>query len=103
MHRGWACVIADIPGTADSPMDPTDPESADRAWTSLLNWMALQGVFDMERIVAWGTSTGAYNAIRIAHTHRERLFGAIGHGAGIHYHLSREWLDEADKHEYPFR
>lgn len=38
LKRGWASVIADIPGTADCPADRGDPESADRLWTSVLDW-----------------------------------------------------------------
>lgn len=36
--RGWASVIVDIPGTADCPADRKDPTSAERLWTSILDW-----------------------------------------------------------------
>ena len=102
IKRGWACVIAEIPGTADCPADPKDPTSPDRLWTSVLDWMSRKGVFDMEKIVAWGLSTGGYYAVRIAHTHKERLRGVVAQGAGLHHFFSREWMDRADLHEYPF-
>lgn len=38
LARGWASVIVDIPGTADCPADRRDPTSADRLWTSVLDW-----------------------------------------------------------------
>lgn len=38
LKRGWASVIVDIPGTADCPADRRDPTSADRLWTSILDW-----------------------------------------------------------------
>lgn len=38
LKRGWASVIVDIPGTADCPADRRDPTSAERLWTSILDW-----------------------------------------------------------------
>lgn len=68
LARGWASVIADIPGTADCPADRRDPKSADRLWTSVLDWMASQGSFDMDRVIAWGLSAGGYNAVSSSQT-----------------------------------
>src|SRR5437667_1546231 len=34
LSHGWGCVVAEIPGTADSPADPADP-SRDRKSTRL--------------------------------------------------------------------
>jgi dienelactone hydrolase len=102
VNRGWGCVIAEIPGTADCPADPKDPKSPDRLWSSVLDWMASQGIFDMTKIIAWGLSCGGHYAIRIAHTHRERLRGSVGQGAGTHHFFGKEWLKKIDDHEYPF-
>ncbi|KAG9519049.1 alpha/beta-hydrolase, partial [Aureobasidium melanogenum] len=102
LARGWASVIVDIPGTADCPADRKDPEAAERLWTSILDWMAGEGVFDMKRIITWGLSAGGYNAVRAAHTHSDRLAGAIGQGAGTHHFFSREWLEKAQCKEYPW-
>ncbi|MCJ1341143.1 hypothetical protein MMC09_006439 [Bachmanniomyces sp. S44760] len=102
INRGWACVIADIPGTADCPADPKDPRSPDRLWTSVLDWMGSQGVFHMGNVVAWGLSAGGYYAARIAHTHKEYLKGSVAQGAGIHHFFDKQWLKRADEHEYPF-
>jgi len=102
LARGWASVIVDIPGTADCPADRSDPESAERLWTSIFEWMAQEGVFDMNKIIAWGLSAGGYNAIRIAHTHRTNLLGSVAQGAGSHHFFSRAWLEKAQNHEYPW-
>ncbi|KAI5211021.1 hypothetical protein AUEXF2481DRAFT_4343 [Aureobasidium subglaciale EXF-2481] len=102
LGRGWASVIVDIPGTADCPADRKDPEAAERLWTSILDWMAKEGTFDMKRIITWGLSAGGYNAVRAAHTHSDRLAGAIGQGAGTHHFFSREWLEKAQCKEYPW-
>ncbi|EPE36442.1 alpha/beta-Hydrolase [Glarea lozoyensis ATCC 20868] len=102
LKRGWGSVIVEVPGTADCPADPSDPESTDRLWTSLLGWMGKSGSFDMKRVMVWGLSTGGYYAARIAHTHREALRGSVAQGAGTHYFFKREWLEKADGHEYPF-
>ncbi|KAI5205835.1 alpha/beta-hydrolase [Aureobasidium subglaciale] len=102
LARGWASVIVDIPGTADCPADRKDPEAAERLWTSILDWMANEGTFDMKRVITWGLSAGGYNAVRAAHTHSARLAGAIGQGAGTHHFFAREWLEKAQCKEYPW-
>lgn len=102
ISRGWGTVIVEIPGTADSPADPADVESGDRLWTSVLDWMKGTGKFDMGRVLVWGLSCGGYSAVRVAHTHRERVRGAVGQGSGTHWFFGREWIERADGHEYPF-
>lgn len=102
LKRGWASVIAEIPGTADCPADRRDPLSPDRLWTSVLDWIRAQPGLDSSRVLAWGLSAGGYYAIRLAHTHHTQLLGAIGQGAGSHHFLGREWLSRVDYHEYPF-
>lgn len=102
VKRGWACVIVEIPGTADCPADPSDPLAADRLCDSLLDWMEAVGVFDMSRVVVWGLSCGGYYAIRSAHVQRKRLRGVVAQGAGCHLWFGKEWLERADGHEYPF-
>ncbi|KAF7593731.1 hypothetical protein BBP40_010906 [Aspergillus hancockii] len=100
--RGWAAVVAEIPGTADCPADPADPESPDRLWDSVFAYMTAHPMLDTNQVVLWGLSAGGFYAIRAAHTHAARLCGAIAHGAGCHYFLDREWLARVDDHEYPF-
>jgi pimeloyl-ACP methyl ester carboxylesterase len=102
LARGWASIIVDIPGTADCPADRRDPTSPDRLWTSILDWMEKQGVYDMKKVLCWGLSAGGHNAIRAAHTHASRLAGAVGQGAGTHHFFSRQWLERAKDHEYPW-
>ncbi|KAH8907557.1 alpha/beta-hydrolase [Coniochaeta sp. PMI_546] len=103
LARGWASVVVEIPGTADCPADPADPEAPERLWDSLLEWMGRDGRFDMDRVMVWGLSSGGYYAVRIAHTHAERLVGVVAQGAGCHHFFDREWLERADGHEYPFQ
>ena len=102
LARGWASVIVDIPGTADCPADRRDASSPDRLWTSILDWMEKEGIFDMRKVMCWGLSAGGHNAIRAAHTHAKRLAGAVGQGAGTHHFFSRAWLEKAKDHEYPW-
>ncbi|KKK17909.1 pigment biosynthesis protein [Aspergillus ochraceoroseus] len=103
ISRGWGVVICEIPGTADSPADPADPDAPDRLWSSVLDYMASRSDFDMSKIAAWGLSAGGFYAIRVAHTHRERLAGCIAHGPGSHHFLDPEWLRRVEDHEYPFQ
>lgn len=103
INRGWATVVVEIPGTADSPADPADPESPDRLWNSVLDYMDRRPEFDMSRVAAWGLSAGGFYAIRASCTHRQRLAGSVAHGPGSHFVLSPEWLAKANDHEYPFK
>lgn len=102
VNRGWATVIAEIPGTADCPADPADPESADRLWNSVLEYMAQRPEFDMRRVAVWGLSAGGFYAIRASATHRDRFAGCVAHGPGSHHFLGEEWLSRVNDHEYPF-
>ncbi|KAK1916565.1 hypothetical protein P3342_012189 [Pyrenophora teres f. teres] len=75
LNRGWATVICDIPGTTvDCPANKRDPLSPDRLFTSILDWIKATPYLNEN----------------------------IGHGAGTHHYISREWLSQIDKHEYPF-
>lgn len=101
-NQGLGMVVFDIPGTADSPADPTDPRSPDRVASSVLDWCDAQDYIDSARVCVWGLSTGGFYAVRIAHTHRERLIGVVAQGLGAHYLFDREWLGEVDHLEYPY-
>lgn len=103
LARNWASVVVEIPGTADCPADPADPDAPERLWDSMLEWMKRDGRFDMGRVMVWGLSSGGYYAIRIAHTHAKKLIGAVAQGAGCHHFFDKEWLERADGHEYPFK
>ena len=100
--RGWATVICEPPGTGDCPAARRDPLSPDRLFTSILDWINAQPHFNSKKIVVWGLSAGGYYAIRVAHTHHDRLLGSIGQGAGTHHFIGKEWLKKIDNHEYPF-
>jgi hypothetical protein len=103
LKRGWATVICDIPGTTvDCPSNRRDPLSPDRLFSSILDWIRDQPDLDEKKVIAWGLSAGGYYAIRLAHTHRTHLLGSVGHGAGSHHYIGREWLSNVGKHEYPF-
>jgi pimeloyl-ACP methyl ester carboxylesterase len=103
LNRGWATVICDIPGTTvDCPADRRDPLSPDRLFTTILDWIKETPYLNEKKVIAWGLSAGGYYAIRLAHTHRQQLLGSVGHGAGTHHYIGREWLSNVGKHEYPF-
>ena len=105
--EGWSqknvgVIVVEIPGTGDSPAAPNDPKSPDREWSSLLDWVDEQPEIDHSRIGLWGFSTGGYYAIRIAHTHHNRLAGVVAQGGGAHYMFHPEWLSHVNRLEYPF-
>ncbi|KAF2859530.1 alpha/beta-hydrolase [Piedraia hortae CBS 480.64] len=97
-----AVVILEVPGTGDSPADPKDVKSPDREWSSLFDWIGQQTEINQRSIALWGFSTGGYYAIRIAHTHHDRLAGVAALGGGCHYMFAPDWLDQVNHLEYPF-
>lgn len=102
LEKGVATVVVEIPGTGDSPAAKGDPTSPDRQWSSVLDWIGGQAELDRTKVVVWGFSTGGYYALRVAHTHADRLLGSISLGGGAHHMFDREWLEHANKLEYPF-
>jgi pimeloyl-ACP methyl ester carboxylesterase len=99
--QGWAIVGAEIPGCGDCPAAKMDPESPDRLWSSVLDWITEQPGLDEHNVCAWGFSTGGYYSLRAAHTHALRLKGVIAQGLYAHHALSPEWIDVMDSGEYP--
>lgn len=102
-EHGWAYVATDIPGSGDAPALKNDPLSPDRMWSSILDWINENPLFDNDNIAAWGLSTGGYYGLRIAHTHADRLKGVIAQGAGCHKVFEREWIEASNNAEYPMR
>ncbi|KAL5115260.1 hypothetical protein ACEQ8H_006852 [Pleosporales sp. CAS-2024a] len=101
-QQGVATIVLEIPGTGDCPADASDPTAPDRLYSSLFDWMDTQSVLDQKKTAIWAFSTGGFYAIRVAHTHADRLAGVVALGGGCHYMFSREWLDNVNHLEYPF-
>lgn len=99
---GVATVVLEIPGTGDCPANPSDPTSPDRLYSSLFDWMDAQPLLDSTKRAIWAFSTGGFYAIRVAHTHADRLAGVVALGGGCHHMFDREWLDNVNHLEYPF-
>jgi hypothetical protein len=99
---GVATVVLEIPGTGDCPANPSDPTSPDRLYSSLFDWMDAQPLLDSKKRAIWAFSTGGFYAIRVAHTHADRLAGVVALGGGCHHMFDREWLDNVNHLEYPF-
>ncbi|KAF7538394.1 hypothetical protein G7054_g2968 [Neopestalotiopsis clavispora] len=106
LATGLAVLNVDIPGTADSPAAASDPSASDRLFSSVLDWIATTGrdefQLDAARVVARGCSTGGYHALRLAHTHADRLLAVICHGGACHYMFEPDWIRAQDHMEYPF-
>lgn len=105
VDRGFATLSFEIPGTGDCPAAPNDPNSPDRLMSSVLDWVAANATaygFDLSRVLARGISTGGYYAMRIAHTHADRLFAVVAQGGGCHYMFDADWIRAQNQMEYPF-
>lgn len=101
-QKGVGVIVLEIPGTGDSPADPSDPTSPDREWSSLLDWVDEQSEIDHKKVAIWAFSTGGFYAIRAAHTHAKRLAGVVALGGGCHYMFDPLWLSNVNTLEYPF-
>jgi pimeloyl-ACP methyl ester carboxylesterase len=101
-QKGVGVIVLEIPGTGDSPAAPRDPTSPERQWSSLFDWIDEQAEVDHKRVVLWAYSTGGYYAIRLAHTHHNRLAGVVALGGGCHYMFDARWLSKVNHLEYPF-
>ncbi|KAF2195794.1 alpha/beta-hydrolase [Zopfia rhizophila CBS 207.26] len=99
---GVATVVLEIPGTGDCPAAPSHPTSPDRLYSSLFDWVAQQEGVDQKKVAIWAFSTGGYYAIRVAHTHPDKLAGVVALGGGCHHMFDPEWLSEVNHLEYPF-
>jgi hypothetical protein len=105
VDRGFATISFEIPGTGDCPAAPNDPASPDRLMSSVLDWVAAHAAeyrFDPTRVLARGISTGGYYALRLAHTHADRLFAVVAQGGGAHHMFDAEWIGAQNQMEYPF-
>ena len=105
VDRGFATLSFEIPGTGDCPAAPNDPSSPDRLMSSVLDWVAANAAehgFNPAMVVARGISTGGYYAMRIAHTHAERLLAVVAQGGGCHYMFDPAWISAQNQMEYPF-
>ncbi|KAJ4346600.1 uncharacterized protein N0V89_010531 [Didymosphaeria variabile] len=101
-QNGVATIVLEIPGTGDCPAAPSDRTSPDRLYTSLFDWVGQQAGIDQKKVGIWAFSTGGYYAIRVAHTHADKLAGVVALGGGCHHMFDREWLDAVNHLEYPF-
>lgn len=99
---GVATLVLEIPGTGDCPASASDPTSPDRLYTSLLDWVSTQPALDAAKTAIWAFSTGGYYAIRVAHTHADRLAGVVALGGGCHHMFDPHWLSHVNHLEYPF-
>jgi len=61
-----------------------------------------EGTFEIHTVMVWGLSCEGYYAVRIAHTHRDRLRGSVAQGAASHHFFGHKWIDYVDGHEYSF-
>ena len=105
VDRGLATLAFEVPGTGDCPAAPSDPASADRLLSSILDWAvdsASEFGLDPAAILVWGVSTGGYYATRAAHTHADRLFAVVAQGGGCHHMFDADWIGAQNQMEFPF-
>jgi esterase FrsA len=100
LDRGIATLALDIPGVGDAPL--AGSTNAERMFDAVLDWIGRQPRLDAERVGYWGASTGGYWAVKVAHTHRDRLACVVSHGGCVHHAFEPAWIEAAQWGEYPF-
>lgn len=97
---GLATVMFDMPGVGESPVR-FSPDAV-RIWDGVFEWIAPRSDLDAERVAVAGASTGGYFAALLAHTRRDRIRAAVDHGGPSHHAFQRDWIEHAERGEYPF-
>jgi len=99
LQRNIAMLAIDMPGVGEAPIFGS--EDAERMWNGVFDWIETRNDLDSQRIGVLGLSTGGYWATKLAHTHKERIRGAINHGGCTHFAFQTEWIEKSQHGEYP--
>jgi esterase FrsA len=91
LQLGVATIAMDGPGTGESPV--TGSVDSERQFLPVFDWAAAQSDLDGDRVGLLGRSFGGYWATKLAHTHRDRIFGAVNWGGGAHHMFQRDWVE----------
>jgi len=82
LSKGIGFFALDAPGTGEAPL-PASPE-ADQIYRLALDYLANRGDVDPGRMAVFGSSFGAYWAVKLAATACDRLIGVVAQSPGIH-------------------
>lgn len=93
LANGLALLLIDMPGTGESPVQAS--VDAERQWDPVFSWIDARDDLDSSRVGVVGGSFGGYWAMKLAHTHRDRLRCAVNWGGGVHITFTREWQERS--------
>ena len=91
--NGFATLHLDKPGVGESPV--LAGVDAERQWDPIFEWIEARDDVDRTRVAALGLSFGGYWAMKLAHTHRDRLRAAVNWGGGVHLTFQPEWQERS--------
>jgi esterase FrsA len=91
--NGFAVLLVDMPGVGESPV--LADRDAERQWTPVFEWLAVQDDLDAGRCAAVGASFGGYWAMKLAYTHREYLRCCVNWGGGVHITFTPVWQERS--------
>lgn len=89
---GIATIHLDMPGVGESPLF-AGPRG-ERMWDPVFDWIDRSDL-DSARVAVLGLSFGGYWAMKLAHTHRERLTAAVNWGGGVHRTFQVAWQERS--------
>lgn len=91
-EKGIATIHVDMPGVGEAPV-LAGPD-AERMWDPIFDWID-RSDFDSSRVGLLGLSFGGYWAMKLAHTHRDRVRAAVNWGGGIHLTFQPSWQEKS--------
>lgn len=91
LAQGIATIALDNPGTGESPVRADT--RGERQFVPVFDWIAANPELQGRRVGLFGRSFGGYWATKLAHTHADRIAGAVSWGGGAHYMFQRDWVE----------
>jgi len=100
LEKGIATLAIDIPGVGDAPLKGSI--DGKRLFDAIFDWVRTRHDIDPNHVGYWGSSTGGYWAVKVAHTHRAHLAAVISQGGCVHHAFEADWIEKAQTGDYPF-
>lgn len=91
LAKGIATIAMDNAGTGESPVRGV--LDAERQFLAVFAWASAQADLRGEKVGCLGRSFGGYWATKLAHTHPEKIAGAVNWGGGAHYMFQPDWVE----------
>jgi len=97
LKAGLGACAMDMPGVGESPIKGST--TADRLFTTVIDYLAQRPDIDANRIGILGRSFGGYWSAKMAFVEPEKLRASVVWGGGIHDAFQEKWLRQSTNAE----